>query len=173
MNQKRIELLKQGCKDTSVQQYVREIERHLDTDHGSCLLRDLRNVEILGNAIHHFDADRYSLGAYCIMPNHYHVVLTPLGGNTLSDIIQSWNGFSAYFINVLNDREGRLWFDEFYDTIPRDRDHLWNIVQYIGRNPWKAHIPEECRIRWINPAWRSLGWDFFDAPNRGRFESLK
>jgi putative transposase len=44
----------------------------------------------------------------------------------------------------------------------RDEEHLWRVVQYIGRNPRKAGLPREQWVRWIDPAWQKAGWNFVD-----------
>ena len=43
-----------------------------------------------------------------------------------------------------------------------DEEHLWKVVQYIGRNPKKAGIPVAQWVRWIHPDWQAAGWDFRD-----------
>jgi len=57
-------------------------------------------------------------------------------------------------------KAGELWQDESYDRIVRDEEHLWNSIQYIGRNPEIAGLPRESCQLWINPEWKQLGWTF-------------
>ena len=51
---------------------------------------------------------------------------------------------------------------ESYDRIIRDEEHLWRVIQYIGRNPRQAGLPLESTPRWIDPDWQALGWNFRD-----------
>jgi hypothetical protein len=67
-------------------------------------------------------------------------------------------------VNHELNRIGSLWQDESYDQIVRDEEHLWRVVQYIGRNPLKAGLPRDRWIRWVHPEWREAGWDFVDDP---------
>ena len=57
---------------------------------------------------------------------------------------------------------GSLWQQESFDRIVRDEEHLWRVIQYIGRNPAKAGLPRTQWNRWIDPNWEALGWRFVD-----------
>jgi hypothetical protein len=69
---------------------------------------------------------------------------------------------AAYRINQIRGASGSLWQEESYDQIIRDEEHLWKIVQYVGRNPKLANIPKDQWIRWIDASWTSAGWRFVD-----------
>jgi REP element-mobilizing transposase RayT len=112
--------------------------------------------------MHHFDGDRYELGAYVVMPNHTHAVVRPLACTVhpLEAIAGSWKQFSAKRINDCTGGKGDLWQEESFDRIVRNEEHLYRCLQYIGRNPSKARLTtNECRL-WIRPEWVALGWDF-------------
>src|SRR5687768_1189545 len=49
-------------------------EAALDAGHGACWLRDPQIAALTENALLHFDAQRYRMIAWCIMPNHVHVM---------------------------------------------------------------------------------------------------
>lgn len=66
---------------------------------GSCVLRRPEVASIVTHALQHFDGERYVLHAWCVMPNHVHVVVTPMGENRLSSVLHSWKSFSAKQIN--------------------------------------------------------------------------
>lgn len=66
---------------------------------GSCLLQIPAAARIVQDALLYFEGARYCLAAWCIMPNHAHVVLTPSDGHGLSEILQSWKSFTAKEIN--------------------------------------------------------------------------
>jgi len=53
------------------------IETWLDAGHGECLLRGAAMAQIESNALHHFHGERYALHAWCVMPNHVHVLFRP------------------------------------------------------------------------------------------------
>jgi REP element-mobilizing transposase RayT len=153
-----------------------EAEKWLDRGMGSCLLAEARYRQALVNAlfrhdISHFETPesqteeaRFQLGAFVIMPNHVHLLVRPLRSSRwpLQRLIQMWKGQSARAINQLRGTQGSLWFDESYDRIVRDPEHLWRCLQYIGRNPFKAGLPANHYARWVRPEWASLHWKFED-----------
>jgi hypothetical protein len=50
------------------------IERFLDSGAGACHLQNSTIAEEVANALRYFDGKRYQLFAWCVMPNHVHVV---------------------------------------------------------------------------------------------------
>jgi putative transposase len=75
-----------------VERYER-IERWLDAGMGCCALRHPRVAETMENAMLCCDGQRYRLLAWCIMPNHVHVVIKPQA--RLARIVQSWKSFTG------------------------------------------------------------------------------
>jgi len=122
------------------------IEAWLDAGHGKCWLRDPRIAELVENALLHFDGDRYRLLAWCVMPNHVHVVAHFDKGHSLAAVVHSWKSFTASEANRILQRSGAFWFREYWDRFIRDERHLQNTLSYVEANPVKAHLvrsPEE------------------------------
>ncbi|MFN0076766.1 MAG: REP-associated tyrosine transposase [Prosthecobacter sp.] len=119
---------------------IRQIEDYLDRGAGSCVLRQPKCAEIVQNALLHFDAERYRLFAWCVMPNHVHVLFETFGGHPIGKVIHSWKTFTAREINKLNGQFGQLWQDDFFDTFMRDDEHQAAEVTYIERNPVNAGL---------------------------------
>ena len=67
-------------------------------------------------------------------------------------------------------RESEKWLDaglgscweESYDRIVRDAEHLWRRLQCIGRNGAKAGLIEGEFSGWVRPEWEEIGWRFED-----------
>ena len=72
-----------------------KIERHLDAGAGSCVLARPNIAGLVADAIRHFDGGRYRLLAWCVMPNHVHIVVRLFPGQKLAAVIHSWKSFSA------------------------------------------------------------------------------
>jgi putative transposase len=128
---------------------------------GSCRLTE-DSATIVVDALHYFDAVRYELDSYVIMPNHVHVIVRPLSCEveSLERILQSWKRYTSREINRRHGLRGSFWQEESFDRIIRDEEHLYRAVQYIGSNPSKARLdPKRCP-RWIRPEWKSMGWKF-------------
>jgi hypothetical protein len=63
----------------------------LDGGLGACWLKDPTIAALIENALLHFDGDRYRLLAWCIMPNHVHVIVEPIEGNRLEPSFRPGN----------------------------------------------------------------------------------
>ena len=90
-----------------------------------------------------FDGDRLLLHAAVIMPTHVHLLLEPLKGHDLSELLQGIKGASAREANVLLGAAGTFWLDESYDHIVRSERQYQRFVRYIADNPVKAGLRED------------------------------
>jgi len=115
-------------------------EALFDAGRGAAILGDPGAARIVQDAFLHFDARRYRLHAWCIMPNHVHVLITPNDGVSLSAVIHSWKSLTANAINAALDRTGALWREEFFDRAIRSDEHYANTLAYIENNPVKAGL---------------------------------
>ena len=105
-------------------------------------------TEIVANALKYHDDKRYQLLAYCIMPNHVHVLIFPLkdeNGNIFAPagITYSWKRFTSSRINKLLGKSGNLWLRESFDRMVRDEEELGRTVEYILQNPVKVGLVSE------------------------------
>jgi hypothetical protein len=67
----------------------------LDNGYGSCCLKIPEASEILVKLLVRGNPTEYNLDAWVIMPNHFHVLVTPREGFTLGKIGGGWKGSSA------------------------------------------------------------------------------
>jgi REP element-mobilizing transposase RayT len=118
----------------------RRLERYEDAGHGACWLGDERIAAIVENALLHFDGERYHLLAWCVMPNHVHVLIETKSGVLLDGIVHSWKSFTANEANRLLGRKGAFWQREYFDRFIRDEKHLRATIEYIEQNPVKAGL---------------------------------
>jgi REP element-mobilizing transposase RayT len=125
---------------------TRQIEEWLDKGAGSCLLRQPDCAEIVRGALLHFNLQRYRLNAWCVMPNHVHVLFEVFDGHPMGTVIHSWKTFTTREINKLLSRSGSLWQADYFDRYMRDEEHRRNECTYIEANPVTAGLaktPEE------------------------------
>jgi REP element-mobilizing transposase RayT len=118
----------------------RRIEGYLDAGHGACHLRDPRVADLVQNALLYFDGTRYRLHAWVIMPNHVHVLFTPVEGESLSAIVHSWKSYTAKEANRLLGRQGQFWEEDYFDRFIRNEEHFAAVAAYIESNPVKAGL---------------------------------
>ena len=116
------------------------IDNYLDQSHGMCHLKNPQIASLVANAIQYFDEDRYRLFAWCVMPNHVHVLIKPNRGFELSSIMQSWKSYSAKEANKVLNSQGRFWQREYYDHLVRNEDEFGRIARYVWGNPIKAGL---------------------------------
>ena len=122
--------------------FNRKLNTYLDEGHGSCVLRDSRCQHVIAESWEHFHGQRYELGDLVVMPNHVHLLLTPMSGHDLEDILQSRKRQSAREINALLGRGGDFWQRHSYDHIVRNETELRAFGRYIAENPVKARLRE-------------------------------
>ena len=144
------------------QEITNKTERWLDHGYGSCVLRETRFSQMMLDSLLHFQDQRLFTSCCVVMPNHVHAIIQPIHGHELEDCLQRIKQYVALRVNRTIGRKGALWEEESYDRIIRDEEHLWNIVQYIGKNPKNAGLTVDQCVRWIHPDWIAAGWDFFD-----------
>src|SRR3989338_1327319 len=79
--------------------------------------------------------------AFCLMPNHYHLLLSPAKEGGLSLFMRKLNmGYAKYF-NEKYERSGVLWQGTFRrQQVTRDA-HFLNIPYYIHMNPLDMKFP--------------------------------
>jgi type I restriction enzyme R subunit/putative DNA methylase len=123
----------------------KQMERWLDAGMGCCALRQPQLAETMENALLHFAGTRHRLLAWCVMPNHVHVVIKP--ERPLAGIVQSWKSFTARWartkipeLELSIPREGAFWMREYWDRYIRDETHLRNVMEYVHANPVKAGL---------------------------------
>lgn len=135
----------------------------------SAIFRDDRDrdrfLSILGRVV----GDQFwRLHAYCVMGNHYHLLLETPRGN-LSSGMQRLNGRYTQWFNFRHRRSGHL-FQGRYKAILVERDpHLLELCRYVVLNPVRAGIVESAGgWPWSNyratcgrraaPDWLEVGW---------------
>jgi len=113
----------------------------LDQGAGSCLLREPKHRDCLAEALMRFQNEKVRHHAWVIMPNHVHLLFSPL--QQMSKLIEAWKSVSAKAIG-----RGPIWQRNYRDTLIRDQDHFINVVRYIRRNPVKAKLPAHAYTLW-------------------------
>lgn len=149
--------------DRLAQERMGDAERHkrietlLDAGHGECWLQRREIARIVENALLHFDGERYRLIAWCIMPNHVHVLIETRAGHPLAGVVHSWKSFTAKEINKVLGRSGEVWQREYFDRYIRDDRHMQAAIEYIEGNPVKAKLVESAEEWRFSSAKRRKG----------------
>lgn len=102
----------QQNRPVTVGDELRAIQSQLDeceppTTLGSCMLAQRDIAQIVQDALLYFEGTRYYLWAWCIMPNHVHVIVTPTS-HTLGEVEHSWKSFTAHKIGKVLGTRGAV-----------------------------------------------------------------
>jgi len=76
---------------------------------------------------------------FCLMTNHYHILLETKKAN-LSKAIQFLNDKYSKYFNKKYNRVGHLWQGRYKSYYLFDDAHFWIVSKYIERNPIKAQM---------------------------------
>ncbi|MBC7194547.1 MAG: transposase [Caldisericia bacterium] len=79
------------------------------------------------------------LYSYCLMPNHYHLLLETFDSN-LSDFMKILNFRYSLYYNFKYFRKGHLFSDRFKSYYINNEGYLLNVSRYIHLNPVEANI---------------------------------
>jgi putative transposase len=77
--------------------------------------------------------------AYCLMPNHVHLVVVPEHDDSLSRLFRSVHRRYSRRINFRENRRGPLWQERFHSFV-MDEAYLRATVRYTELNPVRAGI---------------------------------
>jgi len=116
------------------------IEIYADMGYGCCLLADLAIAQIVETAILHFEGERYDLLAWCVMPNHAHILFVPRAGHSMSTILHSWKSYSVHQANQQLCRSGEFWFPDYFDEFMKSTLQLESTIDYVELNPVTAKL---------------------------------
>lgn len=103
-----------------------------------------------------------SIQAYCLMPNHVHLILTPSDENALSAMLQRLHSDYARWLHAHRERVGHLWQGRYYSA-PLDEAHFWHAMIYVEQNPQRAGLVER--------GW-DWGWSSAKARLRGSEDGI-
>lgn len=87
--------------------------------------------------------ERYgaSMHVYCLMSNHYHLLLETPRGN-LSEIMRHINGAYTTYFNVRHQRAGHLFQGRYKAILVEFDEYAKELSRYIHLNPVRAGIVE-------------------------------
>lgn len=113
----------------------KKVDKWLDQGYGECILQSEDIRKIVVDALLFYHGKRYMLHHFVIMPNHVHLLITPIGDDTVMKSIGSVKQFTANAINKLLGRSGEVWQRNVFDRMVRDADNYEKYIQYINQNP--------------------------------------
>ena len=92
--------------------------------------------------------------AFCLMLNHYHLLLSPMIENGVSMFMQKLNGGYVQYFNQRHERTGTLFERRYKSVLVENQAHFIHLPYYIHLNPLDLVAPEwrERKINNLNKA---------------------
>ncbi len=133
-------------------------ERALGKANGPRWLAEPQIAEIVQNELHALHPRYYHLLAYCLMPNHLHLLVDMqdipappprkdgVSYTALTYALWLLKGRTGHACQKLLGKPGRFWSRESYDHVVRNDREFKRILSYIVNNPVKAGLAK----RWVD-----------------------
>ncbi|RYX94317.1 MAG: transposase [Comamonadaceae bacterium] len=99
-------------------------------------------VDLLHENARHFDV---AVHAYVLMPNHFHLLLTPADDKGLTLLMQSVGRRYVRYFNDSQGRSGTLWEGRYRSTLVEAAAYLLPCMAYIDLNPVRSGLVPEAR----------------------------
>ena len=151
-------------------------------------LYEFNNVE--NSASVHYFAQSHDVGRreikqklvdihfFCLMRNHYHLLLSPVVDDGISLFMKKLNGGYAKYFNEKYKRTGALFQGKYRSVLINEDPHFLFIPFYIHFNPLDTCLPEwrKCQLKKLREAenlLRSYRWSsHLDYSGRPNFPSV-
>jgi putative transposase len=105
-------------------------------EHVAHIGRDLARMEsFCKKLLDVFDQRRFILMAWCLLPNHYHLLVETKGLKKLKKRLGQLHGQTSHEWNLEENAVGRTVWHRCADRAMRSSRHFWATVNYIHHNP--------------------------------------
>jgi putative transposase len=118
----------------------------------------------------------FALYGYCLMGNHFHLLLAPGPGQVISRILQSLTVAHTWHYHREHGKVGHVWQGRFKSPVVQDDAHALTVLRYIEANPLRAGmVTDLAEYPWSSypvhgmgrqdplvsplPGWEALGRD--------------
>ena len=106
--------------------------------------------------LHLLDSAKTKFGVklfgFCLMPNHFHLVLQPSSHNSLSRMMQWWLTSHVRRYHQYRRTHGHVWQGRFKSFPIQQDHHLLGVLHYVLCNPVRAGLVQQAS----NWHWSSL-----------------
>src|ERR1035441_4457607 len=106
--------------------------------------RHERWAKLMLSTIEHYDGTGYQLHAYVIMPDHLHLLITPL--ETIEKSAQLIKGGFSFRAKRELEWNGDIWQPGFTDHRIRDEEDWQYHLAYIQNNPVNSHLVNDVAL---------------------------
>jgi putative transposase len=102
----------------------------------------------------------FELFGYCLMPDHFHLLLKPAPGQSISRIVQSLTVAQGAQYHRHHGTSGHVWQGRFKSHVIQEDAHLLAVMRYIEANPVRAGRANDlAACRWSSYQHHGMGED--------------
>jgi|SRR5438552_5016281 len=110
------------------------------------ILQSERMAGLLIDVLQNYRAQqKYLLHEFVIMPNHFHLLITPVNDTTLERAMQLIKGGFSFRAQKELGIQGEIWQTSFFDRRIRDAAEYQKYKEYIWQNPVAAGLTGSAR----------------------------
>jgi putative transposase len=103
---------------------------------------------------------RCDVHAYALMPDHFHLLLTPWQDDSIGKLMQYTGRYLVQHVNGRYQRKGTLWEGRYRATLLDPQDFLLPVCRYIETNAVRAELVDIAEeYDWSSYAANALGRD--------------
>lgn len=81
--------------------------------------------------------------AYCLMPNHFHFILTQIEENGIKEFIRKLSSSYSHYFNIKHEQRGPVFEGKFKAVRVETQEQLLHLSRYIHLNPVTSFIVED------------------------------
>jgi putative transposase len=101
--------------------------------------------------------------AYVLMPNHFHLLITPHSENGVGKLMQYIGRYYVQYFNQRYERTGTLWDGRYRATLVDPVGYFTTCARYVEENPVRAGLVKEAG---------AYDWSSYGAHAAGRDDPL-
>jgi len=83
---------------------------------------------------------RFLLAGYTFMPDHWHALIVPAGGDSIDRTMNAVKVTAARAVNHRRGSSGSLWQSRYFDRITRTAKEFHETIEYMHLNPVRAGL---------------------------------
>ncbi len=91
--------------------------------------------------------DKIELYAFCLMPNHFHLVLKQIKKRAITRFMRSLSTSYVMHFNKKYNRSGRLFEGTYRAVAIKTQEQFQNVLEYVHDNP-KLLVQDSKNYRW-------------------------
>ena len=89
--------------------------------------------------------EKVEIHAYCLMPNHFHLLLVPKESNSLSRLMQWVMTSHVRYYHKKNKTSGHIWQGRYKSFMVEKESYYLTLIQYIEANALRAKLVRQAQ----------------------------